>query len=148
MTHYKRISMTSKSSSADELRAAVGGIIERGEEVVGVFLDELLGNHNVRDELNKTVRRAAGARKRVEGNVEALLTLLSVPTRSDYKRLLSRIDELQGSLVNLNMKIDRLLAQQAAPRVATPAPPSRKSVPRSPRRKAATAGTAKRSSSR
>ena len=107
--------MASKTSAADELRSAVGGILERGEEVVGVFLDELLENLHVRDEISKTVRRAAGARKRVEGNIESILTLLSVPTRSDYKHLLRRIDELQGSLVNINVKLDRLLAERAAP---------------------------------
>jgi hypothetical protein len=106
--------MASKTSAADELRSAVGGILERGEEVVGVFLDELLENLHVRDEISKTVRRAAGARKRVEGNIESILTLLSVPTRSDYKHLLRRIDELQGSLVNINVKLDRLLAERAA----------------------------------
>jgi hypothetical protein len=113
--------MASKTSSADEVRSAVRGIVERGEEVIGVFLEEILDGLHVRDELSKTVRRAAGARKRVEGNIESLLTLLSVPTRSDYKRLAKRIDELQGSLVNINMKLDRLLAERgASPALSVP----------------------------
>jgi len=138
--------MASKTSSSDEVRSAVRGIVERGEEVIGVFLEELLGNLHVRDELTKTVRRAAGARKRVEGNIESVLTLLSVPTRSDYRQLAKRIDELQGSLLNINMKLDRLLAARP---LTPPAPPAaRATPPAASRPKQARRRAAKRSASR
>jgi len=50
---------------------------------------------------------------------------------ADYNRVLTKIEALQGSIVNLSMKVDRLLAQKQE---AAPAPPVRK--PR--RRKVAT----------
>ena len=63
-----------------------------------------------------------------------LTAALNVPSRADYNRLLAKIEALQGSLVNLSMKLDRLLAHQieAASRHAS-APPKRTRRP--PRRK-------------
>lgn len=108
--------MTSKPSARAEAQNMVARLFERGEEVVGVFLEELLGSRNVADQLGKTVGRAAGAKKRVDQNMQALLSLFNVPSRADYQRLLTKIEGLQGSMVNLNMKLDRLIAaQQQAP---------------------------------
>lgn len=123
--------MTSKPSARAEAQNMIARLFERGEEVVGVFLEELLGNRNVRDQLGKTVGRAAGAKKRVDQNMQALLSLLNVPSRADYQRLLTKIEGLQGSMVNLNMKLDRLIAAQQQP--AKPQPPALK--PRKAHRK-------------
>ena len=37
---------------------------------------------------------------------------MNLPSRANYNKLLVKIEHLQGSLVNLNMKLDRLLAAQ------------------------------------
>lgn len=89
-------------------------MLDRGEEVVSVFLEELTGSSSLREELGKTVRRASLARKTVDKNLEAVLGALNLPTRRDYKRLVDEVHAVQGAIVNLNMKIDRLLAAQAA----------------------------------
>jgi hypothetical protein len=120
--------MSSKTSSADELRSALSGLFERGEEVFGVFLDEVLHGGRGRQAEANPKKRAAGARATMEGNIEAVLSLLSLPTRSDYKRLLNRVDALQGSLVNISMKLDRLIAAQERAAAST--------VVKSPRRRA------------
>jgi hypothetical protein len=117
--------MTSKPSARAEAQNMIARLFERGEEVVGVFLEELLGNRNVAGQLGKTVGRAAGAKKRVDQNMQALLSLLNVPSRADYQRLLIKIEGLQGSMVNLNMKLDRLIALErertaTAPKAAAP----------------------------
>jgi hypothetical protein len=104
--------MSSKPSARAEAQNMIARLFERGEEVVGVFLEELVGNRNTADQLGKTVGRAAGAKKRVDQNMQALLSLFNVPSRADYQRLLTKIEGLQGSMVNLNMKLDRLLAAQ------------------------------------
>ena len=87
-------------------------LFERGEETVGQLLEEVLGRRGVSDGLAKVVKRAAQTKGRVDKNVETLLHLLNVPSRADYQKLLVKIEHLQGSLVNLNMKLDRLLAAQ------------------------------------
>src|SRR5689334_19134429 len=107
--------MPAKSSMRDEARSMLSGLVERGEEVVSVFLEELGKNPRVRDQLGKTVERAVDAKRRVDRTTQSVLSALNVPSRADYNRLLAKLEALQGTLVNLSMKIDRVLAQQPAP---------------------------------
>jgi hypothetical protein len=123
--------MSSKPSARAEAQNMIARLFERGEEVVGVFLEELVGNRNIADQLGKTVGRAAVAKKRVDQNMQAVLSLLNVPSRADYQRLLTKIEGLQGSMVNLSMKLDRLIAaQQQSPKPRPRAPRVRKASPK------------------
>src|SRR5262252_7573 len=117
--------MASKPSARSEARSMLSGLFERGEEVVGVFLEELGKNPRVREQLGKTVERAVDAKRRVDRTAQTVLSALNVPSRADYNRLLAKLEALQGSIVNVGMKLDRLLAQQheaarshTAPRVS------------------------------
>ena len=105
--------MSSKPSARNEARSVLSGLFERGEEVVNVFLEELGRNPSVRDQLGKTLERAVDAKRRVDRTTQMVLSALNVPSRADYNRLLAKIESLQGSLVNLSMKMDRLLAHQS-----------------------------------
>jgi len=87
-------------------------LYERGEETVGQVLQEVLGRPGVADGLAKMFQRAAKTKGRVDKNVETVLHLMNLPTRADYHKLLVKIEHLQGSLVNLNMKLDRMMAAQ------------------------------------
>ena len=104
--------MRSKTSARNDPQTILASLYERGEEALNVFLDELLRNRRLRNELGKTVGRAADAKKRVDRNIQTLLSLLNLPSRGDYDRLLTKIEALQGSMVNLNIKLDRMLAGQ------------------------------------
>ena len=57
----------------------------------------------------QTFARAKGGFDR---GMHAFLTVINVPSKTDYNRLLSKVEVLQGSLVNLNIKVDRILAAQ------------------------------------
>jgi hypothetical protein len=85
-------------------------LYERGEQTVGQLVEDVLRRPGVTDGLSKMVQRAVKTKGRVDKNVELLLHLLNLPSRADYHKLLVKIEHLQGSLVNLNMKLDRLLA--------------------------------------
>jgi len=87
-------------------------LFERGEETVSHAVEDLLGRPGVSDNLVKFAQRALKTKGRVDKNVETLLHLLNLPSRADYHALRVKIEHLQGSLINLNMKIDRLLAAQ------------------------------------
>ncbi len=52
---------------------------------------------------------------KIDKNMTALLSLLNLPSRADYERLVTKIARLHGSLVNVNMKLDRLIAGQKQP---------------------------------
>jgi hypothetical protein len=56
------------------------------------------------------VRRAAETKGHVDRGMNTILNLLGLPSKVDHNRLLSKVEVLQGSLVNLNIKMDRLLA--------------------------------------
>ncbi len=133
--------MASKPLARNEVRPMLSGLFERGEEVVSVFLEELGKNPRVREQLGKTVERAVDAKRRVDRTTQTLLSALNVPSRADYNRLLAKIEALQGSLVNLSMKVDRVLAhQQAAPPAAPARHPVSKRRRREPKAKAQAAG--------
>ncbi len=87
-------------------------LFERGEEVVGQVAKELLSRPGLSDSIAKMAQRAATTKGQVDKNVETMLHLMNLPSRADYNKLLVKIEHLQGSLVNLNMKLDRLLAAQ------------------------------------
>jgi hypothetical protein len=87
-------------------------LYERGEETVGQVLRDLARGRGLGDGVSKMVERAAKTKGRMDKNAETILHLLNLPSRADYNKLLLKIDHLQGSLVNLSMKLDRLMAAQ------------------------------------
>ncbi|MBI1817730.1 MAG: hypothetical protein HYR72_22360 [Deltaproteobacteria bacterium] len=95
-------------------------LLERGEETAGQILEELFRNRAVSDGVAKTIRRAAQTKGQIDRNMQTFLALLNLPSRADYGKLLTKIEMLQGSLVNLNMKLDRLLAASAPKKVQRP----------------------------
>jgi hypothetical protein len=53
---------------------------------------------------------------RVDRHLQTLLGLLNLPSRADLARVLTKLEAIQGSLVNLHLKIDRLLTLRTPPR--------------------------------
>jgi hypothetical protein len=99
-----------------------------GEERLARFAEDLLANPRVADAFSAALRKAFETKGRVDKNVQLVLGLLNLPSRADLTRLTTKIEAIQGSLVNLNLKVDRLLAAQGARRRRAsrkpPAPPS------------------------
>ena len=106
--------MRAKTSRA-EPQNLLQWIVDRGEETLGQVLEEVVSRPGVSDGIARVAKRAVRTKGQVDKNVETLLHLLNLPSRADYHKLLVKIEHLQGSLVNLNMKLDRLMAAQAAP---------------------------------
>lgn len=91
-------------------------ILEMGEARLVQFAEELLANPKMADAFSAALRRATRTKGQVDRNMQMLLGLLNLPSKADYNRLLAKIESLQGSLVNLNIKLDRLLAERERPR--------------------------------
>jgi hypothetical protein len=106
----------SAKTHPDQSAGVVQWLLERGGEAAGSLLEDLLRNRAVTDGLTKTLRRAAQTKGRIDRNMQTLLALLNLPSRADYKALQTKLEALQGSLINLNMKLDRLLAATAKPK--------------------------------
>ena len=91
-------------------------LYERGEEAVAHVVRDLVGRRRLTRGVSRVIEQAARTKGRMDKNVEAFLHLLNLPSRADYNKLLLKIEHLQGSLVNVSMKLDRLLAAQEKPR--------------------------------
>lgn len=90
--------------------------VEMGEARLVQFAEELLANPRMADAFSAALTRAARTKGQVDRNMQMLLGMLNLPSKGDYNRLLSKIESLQGSLVNLNIKLDRLLATREPPK--------------------------------
>jgi hypothetical protein len=90
-------------------------LFEQGEERLGQLAEELSKNKSLTDALGRTLKQAAHTKGQIDRNMQTVLGLLNVPSKADYHRLLTKIETLQGSLVNVNMKLDRLLAAVTKP---------------------------------
>jgi hypothetical protein len=106
---------------------------EMGEEQMNRVLEEVMSSPRFTDFLGSAVQQAMATKGRVDRNMQTILSLLNLPSKADYKKLSTKVEALQGSLVNLNIKLDRILAQQQkaprAPRAkARPKPPTAQSA--------------------
>ena len=101
---------------------------EMGEDQMNRALEELMSSPRFTDLLGKTLQQALATKGTVDRNMQTILSLLNLPSKADYKKLATKIEALQGSLVNLNIKLDRMLAQQQekAKAPAAPQPPRQK----------------------
>jgi len=91
-------------------------IVEMGETRLLQFAEELLANPKMAEAFSSALQSAAKTKGQVDKNMQMVLGLLGLPSKADYNRLLSKIEALQGSLVNLNIKVDRLLAERDRPK--------------------------------
>jgi hypothetical protein len=83
-----------------------------GEGQVSRVLEEVMASPRFAEVVGKTLQQAMATKGKVDRNMQTILGLLNLPSRADYKKLSTKIEALQGSLVNLNIKLDRMLAQQ------------------------------------
>jgi len=113
-------------------------IVGAGEERLGQFAEEVLGSPHVTEALASALRRAARTKGQVDKNMQLVLSALNLPTRADLNKVVNKVEALQGSLVNINIKLDRLLAERQAEK-ARPAAP-RAPRPRKPPREDAAGG--------
>ena len=95
-------------------------LVEAGEETVSQVAGEVLQNPRVTEAVAGAIKRAAETKGQVDKNLERVLAALNVVTRSDHEKLMNKVEALQGSLVNINIKLDRLLAEKDAKKRPTP----------------------------
>ena len=106
-------------------------LFDLGEKQLAYFAEELLSNPRVAEAFTRALQRAFETKGRVDRNIQTVLGLLNLPSRADLNRLTTKLEGIQGSLVNLNLKVDRLLSER----------------PRRPRRSKPTGGAAADSTS-
>ena len=86
-----------------------------GEEGLGSVMGELLANERMRKGLGRAGERLMANKHVFDRNVETVLDFVNIPSKRDIRELKSRVDTLSSQLLNLSMKIDRILAAGEMP---------------------------------
>lgn len=84
---------------------------QMSEEGVSSFFSEVMGNDNLRRRMGRAGERLLANKGTFDRNVETVLDFVNIPSKRDVRELKARLDHLNGQLVNLSMKIDRMLEQ-------------------------------------
>ena len=104
-------------------RGEAENLLERlrqmSEEGVSSFLNELMANEAWRRRLGRAGERFLANKQSFDRNVETVLDFVNIPSKRDVRELKARLDHLNGQLVNLSMKIDRILAESGSGAVET-----------------------------
>ena len=90
-------------------------LLQMSEEGLATFFGEAIKNEGMRRALGRAGERFLANKSRFDRNIETLLDFVSIPSKRDIRELKARLDHLNGQVVNLNMKFDRMAAQADQP---------------------------------
>jgi hypothetical protein len=97
-----------------------------GEEGISSFFTEVMGNDRLRSGFGKAGQRFMENKQTFDRNVETVLDFVNIPTKKDVRDLKQRLDHLSSQLLNLNIKLDRLLADDGERKPSVSKPRTRK----------------------
>jgi polyhydroxyalkanoate synthesis regulator phasin len=95
----------------EEAESLLERLRHMSEEGVASFFNELMTNEAWRRRLGRAGERFLANKQSFDRNVESLLDFVNIPSKRDVRELKARLDHLNGQLVNLSMKVDRMLAE-------------------------------------
>jgi polyhydroxyalkanoate synthesis regulator phasin len=84
---------------------------QMSEEGVASFFKEVMANEGLRRTLGRAGESFFSNKQSFDRNIETILDFVSIPSKRDVRELKARLDHLNGQLVNLSIKIDRMLAE-------------------------------------
>ena len=73
-----------------------------------------IGVDRVGNVIGGAIDGAARTKASVDRNIEGIMSLTSLPTKRDFHRLLTKVESLQGSLINVSKKLDKLSGEVAS----------------------------------
>lgn len=103
---------------------------QMSEEGLGTVMNELMSNERMRRRFGKAGERLMANKHVFDRNVETVLDFVNLPSKRDVRELKSRLDTLSSQLVNLSIKIDRMLAADGEKTPPKPRPVRRRTTPR------------------
>jgi hypothetical protein len=109
---------------------------QMSEEGVASFFTEVMANEKLRRTLGRAGESFFNNKQSFDRNVETILDFVSIPSKRDIRELKSRLDHLNGQLVNLSIKIDRMLAESQPKSSPSSSADSKPASPRKPSAKA------------
>ena len=97
-----------------------------GEEGISSFFSEVMSNDRLRGRLGNAGERFMANKQNFDRNVETVLDFVNIPTKKDVRDLKQRLDHLSSQLLNLNIKLDRILAEGGEKKLSPSKPRTRK----------------------
>ncbi|HUO05385.1 MAG TPA: hypothetical protein VMU16_09325 [Candidatus Binataceae bacterium] len=102
----------------------IGRLRQMSEEGMTALFNEVMANERMRTSLGLAGERFLANKHAFDRNIEQLLDFVNVPSKRDVRDLKARLDHLSSQLLNLSIKLDRMLDR-------APEPAKRKRAPRS-----------------
>jgi hypothetical protein len=84
---------------------------QMSEDGVASFFSEVMANDNLRRVLGRAGESFFSNKQSFDRNIETVLDFVNIPSKRDLRELKARLDHMNGQLVNLSIKIDRMLAE-------------------------------------
>src|SRR5258707_7152201 len=82
---------------------------QMSEEGIASFFNELLSNDKMRSSFGRAGERFMANKQTFDRNVEQMLDFVNIPSKRDVRDLKTRLDHLSSQILNLSIKLDRLL---------------------------------------
>ena len=82
---------------------------QMSEEGIAGFFNEIMSNDRMRWSFGKAGERFMANKQSFDRNVEQMLDFVNIPSKKDVRDLKARLDHLSSQLLNLSIKLDRLL---------------------------------------
>lgn len=109
-----------------EVESLVSKLRQMSEDGAASFFNEVMASDRLRKGLGRAGERFMSNKQNFDRNVESILDFVNIPSKRDVRDLKSRLDTLSSQLVNLSMKIDRMLAEGGAQEKPRPARKSKR----------------------
>ncbi len=103
----------------------IGKLRQMSEEGLASFFTEIMSNDRMRSNLGRAGERFMSNKQSFDRNVEQVLDFVNIPSKRDVRDLKTRLDHLSSQLLNLSIKLDRLLDSGDTP-AAKPRPAIRR----------------------
>ena len=82
---------------------------QMSEEGISSFFNEILSNDKMRSSFGRAGERFMSNKQSFDRNVEQVLDFVNIPSKRDVRDLKARLDHLSSQLLNVSIKLDRLL---------------------------------------
>ena len=97
---------------------------QMSEEGIAGFFNEIMSNDRMRSRFGQAGERFMANKQSFDRNVEQMLDFVNIPSKRDVRDLKARLDHLSSQLLNLSIKLDRVLDHEEP---AKPKPAIRRS---------------------
>jgi polyhydroxyalkanoate synthesis regulator phasin len=98
--------MARRDNDSDNL---ISKLRQMSEEGIASFFNELLSNDKMRTSFGRAGERFMSNKQSFDRNVEQVLDFVNIPSKRDVRDLKARLDHLSSQLLNLSIKLDRIL---------------------------------------